>query len=191
MRAQSDLGFAKYLLCIGCGTEEVNGDGDVHLPDEICVPYMGNGNELETLIDYIFPSLNENLSNQNYITSRAILSTRNDWVDMINMKMIGRFQGEEIVYHSFDSAVDDPHNYYPSEFLNTLTTSGLPPHVLRLKIGCPIILLRNIDPSSASAITSPILPGMPLSLSQPFHRSPPFIDSNLHKLIFIDTLLSA
>jgi ATP-dependent DNA helicase PIF1 len=78
MRAQSDPGFAKYLLCIGCGTEEVNGDGDVHLPDEICVPYMGNGNELETLIDYIFPSLNENLSNQNYITSRAILSTRND-----------------------------------------------------------------------------------------------------------------
>jgi ATP-dependent DNA helicase PIF1 len=190
MRAQSDPGFAKYLLCIGCGTEEVNGDGDVHLPDEICVPYMGNGNELETLIDYIFPSLNENLSNQNYITSRAILSTRNDWVDMINMKMIGHFQGEEIVYHSFDSAVDDPHNYYPSEFLNTLTPSGLPPHVLRLKIGCPIILLRNIDPSSASAITSPILPATSLSLSQPFHRSPSFIDNNLHKLIFIDTLLS-
>ncbi|KAL4573478.1 hypothetical protein LXL04_020286 [Taraxacum kok-saghyz] len=26
--------------------------------------------------------------------------------------------------------------------------SGLPPHYLRLKIGCPIILLRNIDPSN-------------------------------------------
>jgi ATP-dependent DNA helicase PIF1 len=101
--------------------------------------------KLDTLIDYVFPSLNENLSNQNYVTSRAILSTRNDWVDMINMKMIGRFQGEEIMYHSFDSAVDDPHNYYPSEFLNTLTPSSLPPHVLKLKIGCPIILLRNID----------------------------------------------
>jgi ATP-dependent DNA helicase PIF1 len=67
---------------------------------------------------------------------------------MINMKMIDRFQGEEIVYHSFDSAVDDSHNYYPSEFLNTLTPSGLPPHVLKLKIGCPIILLRNIDPAN-------------------------------------------
>ena len=53
-----------------------------------------------------------------------------------------------MVYHSFDCAVDDPHNYYPEEFLNTLTPNGLPPHVLKLKIGCPIILLRNIDPTN-------------------------------------------
>ncbi|PWZ25377.1 ATP-dependent DNA helicase PIF1 [Zea mays] len=66
-------------------------------------------------------------------------------VDMINVKMIDRFQGAHTVYHSFDSAMDDPHNYYPPEFLNTLTPNGLPPHVLKLKIGCPVILLRNID----------------------------------------------
>ena len=63
MRVQSDPGFAEYLLRIGCCTEEVSGNGDVHLPDEICVPYTGNGNELDTLIDNIFLSLNENLSN--------------------------------------------------------------------------------------------------------------------------------
>jgi ATP-dependent DNA helicase PIF1 len=61
------------------------------------------------------------------------------------MKMIDMFQGGETVYHNFDSAVDDPHNYYPSEFLNSLTPNGLPPHVLKLKLGCPVILLRNID----------------------------------------------
>jgi hypothetical protein len=87
------------------------------------------------------------MSNKSCIISRAILSQRNDWVDMINMKMISRFQGDEMMYHSFDSAVDDPHNYYPSEFLNTLTPNGLPPYVLKLKIGCPVILLRNIDPA--------------------------------------------
>jgi hypothetical protein len=43
--------------------------------------------------------------------------------------------------------MDDPHNHYPSEFLNTLTPNGLPPHMLKLKIGCPVILLRNIDPT--------------------------------------------
>jgi len=67
---------------------------------------------------------------------------------MINMKMIGRFHGDEMVYHSFDCAVDDLHNYYPEEFLNTLTPNGLPPHVLKLKIGCLVILLRNIDPTN-------------------------------------------
>jgi ATP-dependent DNA helicase PIF1 len=29
------------------------------------------------------------------------------------------------VYHNFDSAVDDPHNYYLSEFLNSLTLRNI------------------------------------------------------------------
>uniref|UniRef100_K3Z2Q3 ATP-dependent DNA helicase n=1 Tax=Setaria italica TaxID=4555 RepID=K3Z2Q3_SETIT len=149
MRAQSDPWFAEYLLRIGGGTEEVNGDGDVYLPDDISIPYSGDSEkDLDRLIECIFPNLNANMTNKDYITSRAILSTRNDWVDNINTKMIGMFQGGEMVDHSFDSAIDDPHNYYPSEFLNTLTPNGLPPHLLKLKIGCPVILLRNIDPAN-------------------------------------------
>jgi hypothetical protein len=42
-------------LCIGSATEEVNSDGDVHLPDEICVPYTGGDNDLDALIECIFP----------------------------------------------------------------------------------------------------------------------------------------
>jgi ATP-dependent DNA helicase PIF1 len=90
------------------------------------------------LIESVFPMLNENLSDPNYITSWAILSIQNEYVDHI----------EEMIYHSFDRAKDDPHNYYPTEFLNSLTPNGLPPHLLKLKINCPIILLRNIDPAN-------------------------------------------
>ncbi|PWZ38653.1 ATP-dependent DNA helicase PIF1, partial [Zea mays] len=144
----SDPWFAEYLLRVDGGTEEENNDGDVRLPDEVCVPYTGNDHDLDRLIDDIYPKLNENMSNTSYITSRAILTTQNDWVDMINMRMINRFQGEQMMYHSFDTAMDDPNNYYPSEFLNTLTPNGLPPHVLKLKVGCPIMLLRNIDPGN-------------------------------------------
>ncbi|XP_022042288.1 ATP-dependent DNA helicase PIF1-like [Helianthus annuus] len=57
--------------------------------------------------------------------------------------MIDIFQGE----NSFDEAEDVQHNFYLVEFLNSLNVSGLPPHKLRIKIGCSIILLRNIDPS--------------------------------------------
>ncbi|RCV43546.1 hypothetical protein SETIT_9G302700v2 [Setaria italica] len=74
------------------------------------------------------------LKDPNYITSRAILSTRNDCERRWSI--------------SFGSVEDDPHNYYPSEFLNTLTPNGLPPHMLKLKINCPIILPRNIDPAN-------------------------------------------
>ena len=88
------------------------------------------------------------MTNSGYMTSRAILSTKNDNVDDINMRMIERFQGEEKIYHSFDSAEDDPHGYYSQEFLNDLTPNGLPPHALKLKIHCPVILLRNIDPAN-------------------------------------------
>jgi len=35
------------------------------------------------------------------------------------------------------------------EFLNTLTTSGLPNHKIKLKTGTPIMLLRNIDQSES------------------------------------------
>jgi ATP-dependent DNA helicase PIF1 len=98
MRAQTDPWFADYMLSIGNGTEEVNEDGDLHLPDEICVPYTRDSEkDLDTLIEDIFPNLIENMANKDYITSRAILSTRNDWVDDINLKMINKFQGGEVV----------------------------------------------------------------------------------------------
>jgi ATP-dependent DNA helicase PIF1 len=141
MRAQKDLEFADFLLCINGVTNEVNNAGEVLLPEGLCIPYTGDDKDLDALIEWVFQKLDENKADSNYITSRAILSTKNDSVDRINMKVINKFQGNERVYHSFDEAVDDPNNYYPSEFLNTLTPNGLLPHVLKLKKNRHVILL--------------------------------------------------
>lgn len=50
-----------------------------------------------------------------------------------------------MIYHNFDIVVDGPNNHYPPEFLNSLTPNGLPSHILKLKVNCPVILLRNLD----------------------------------------------
>jgi ATP-dependent DNA helicase PIF1 len=88
MRVQSDRWFANYLLHIDNGTEEVNEDGDVRLPDEICVPYTRDSEKnLDTLIERIIPNLNANMTNKDYITQSHF-----------NLKMINKFQGGEMVY---------------------------------------------------------------------------------------------
>ncbi|KAI3795463.1 hypothetical protein L1987_38118 [Smallanthus sonchifolius] len=135
------------LRIVGDGTEESIEGNFIRIPDDMTIPCTPRGNSIKELINAIFPSIQNNLYSSDYIISRAILSTRNESVDEINDKMIDIFQGEEKIYYSFDEAEDDHNNFYPIEFLNSLTVSGLPPHKLRLKIGCPIILLRNIDPS--------------------------------------------
>ena len=46
---------------------------------------------------------------------------------------------------SADSVEEHQGGAVPVEYLNTLLPSGLPPHRLTLKIGAPIMLLRNIS----------------------------------------------
>jgi ATP-dependent DNA helicase PIF1 len=59
--------------------------------------------------------------------------------------------GEEVEYLSADSldkSETTEGNFFEvitPEFLNSLHTSGLPNHKIKLKIGSPIMLMRNID----------------------------------------------
>ena len=48
------------------------------------------------------------------------------------------------MYLSADSVAKDLHNTYPTDFLNSITLSGMPPHSMTLKVGAPVILLRNL-----------------------------------------------
>ncbi|GKA89276.1 ATP-dependent DNA helicase PIF1-like protein [Tanacetum coccineum] len=146
MRAHTDPWFSDFLLRVGDGVEEAIDGSYIRIPDDMVIPYTDNRSSKDDLIDAVFDSLETNAYSSDYIISRAILSTKNDIVDEIND--IKRFQGDEKTYYSFDEAEDDKNNFYPMEFLNSLNVSELPPHHLRLKIGCPIILLQNLDPSN-------------------------------------------
>jgi Eukaryotic protein of unknown function (DUF889). len=85
------------------------------LPDEIVIAYGDSEDSVHELINHVFPSLEDekNASSASYMSTRAILSTKNDYVDKLNADMIDRFPGQAKVYHSFDSVDDDPHKSYP------------------------------------------------------------------------------
>ncbi|KAL9830734.1 putative DNA helicase [Arabidopsis thaliana] len=65
--------------------------------------------------------------------------------------MLSKLTGEEKIYRSSDS-IDpsdtraDKNPVYTPDFLNKIKISGLPNHLLWLKVGCPVMLLRNLDP---------------------------------------------
>ncbi|KAG5615399.1 hypothetical protein H5410_015223 [Solanum commersonii] len=54
----------------------------------------------ESLVREIFPSFQENYRSVVYITERAILASRSEFVDNLNEMMIGKFPGEIKTYIS-------------------------------------------------------------------------------------------
>ncbi|CAI6372219.1 unnamed protein product [Macrosiphum euphorbiae] len=70
---------------------------------------------------------------------------------MILIKII---PGESKTYKSIDTVCNPEDSiHYPMEFLNSLTIPGLPPHISTLKIGAPIMILRNINPPKLCNVT--------------------------------------
>jgi len=52
---------------------------------------------------------------------------------------------EPVVIRSVDMPLDENCYDVPSEIYNAQTPSGMPPHELKLKPGCIVILLRNLN----------------------------------------------
>jgi len=98
------------------------------------------------LIHFVYPDLFIH-SDPKYFVEREILTLTNEYVNAINANIMIQFPGEVVEYLSADT-VEEADNQWPLEFLNSLTIGGLPPHKLLLKLGIPIVLLCNIQPSS-------------------------------------------
>ena len=153
MRVQDDpeeRDFAQWLVDVGHG-RLTDAENNVDIPPEFCCPE----NTVESLIDQIYPNIGAALHPpcpDQFYSERAILSARNADVSSLNDTVLDLFPGDLIEAHSADSVMDDSQNnqegelLYPAEYLNSITSSGLPLAHLKLKIGCPVMLLRNLDP---------------------------------------------
>ena len=78
--------------------------------------------------------------------SGAILATRNEEVGKINDAIADRFPREAYELKGADSVSrDEGAGLYRAEFLNIIEVSGTPPRRLRLKLGMPVMILRNLN----------------------------------------------
>uniref|UniRef100_A0A6P7GQM2 ATP-dependent DNA helicase n=1 Tax=Diabrotica virgifera virgifera TaxID=50390 RepID=A0A6P7GQM2_DIAVI len=135
--------FAKILLQIGEDTYPTNQTtGLIELNSDFC----NIATTENDLIDKIYPNFVQNYTNVEWLFQRAILATKNNVVDDINFNILKKIPGEERIYKSMDTMVSSEESVnFPTEFLNSLQVPGMPLHCLRLKIGSPIILLRNLS----------------------------------------------
>ncbi|EOA32029.1 hypothetical protein CARUB_v10015273mg [Capsella rubella] len=114
---------------------------------------VGDENPIEAICTEIYGDLALLKSNADaqFFQKRAILAPTNEDVNIINQFMLDKLDSEVKEYLSGDSI--DPSDtdslknpIITPDFLNSIKLSGLPHHALRLKIGAPVMLLRNIDP---------------------------------------------
>jgi hypothetical protein len=136
------LEFSEFLMDIGngVGTEISN---LIDIPGHLFTPE----NNLDSLISFVYDDFEINCLSTDYLSNRAILTPTNSNVDQINSKVLDMFPGATKVYLSADSveaAETVNSNLYPVELLNSLAPNGIPSHELRLKVGVPIIILRNL-----------------------------------------------
>lgn len=103
---------------------------------------------IDDLINAIYPGIRNKPVCRDYFSKRAILAPRNDQVDKINSTVFEMMPAESVEYLRADRVDDDEGaNTITPEFLNNLDVSGWPPHKLKLKVGAPVMLLRNLNPA--------------------------------------------
>ena len=90
---------------------ELNCQQKISLPANITVTGANEEDSILKLLNIVYPDLKTHATSAEYMTSRTILSTTNEYVDQINERMIELFPGKMEEFMSFDEAIDDTHNY--------------------------------------------------------------------------------
>ncbi|KAF8116963.1 hypothetical protein N665_0013s0022 [Sinapis alba] len=146
--------FSEWILDVGDGklSEPNDGEALINIPEEFLI--LDANEPIEAISKAVYGESYSFQGNMNpkFFQERAILCPTNEDVNTINEYMLDKVNGEEYIYLSSDSI--DPSDTRSvndeglgPDFLNSIKVSGLPNHSIRLKIGCPVMVLRNIDPT--------------------------------------------
>ena len=106
-----------------------------------------NDNSITRLISTTYSHIDYPQNDQYYL-DQTILSRKNLVIEEINSEVLHRFPGQERILQSADYVNSNDgiaESLYPMEYLNSLRSNSLSLAKLALKIGVPVMLLRNLD----------------------------------------------
>ncbi|XP_057740649.1 uncharacterized protein LOC130957821 [Arachis stenosperma] len=146
--------FVEWLLQIGDKLLGDNTDGEsvIRIPDNLLLDIESPC--LHDLVLFVYPDILLHSSSVDYFKDMSILSPTLDVVTEVNNHVMSLIPGNERVYLSSDTLInEDGHLKFElytmsTKSLNALNCSGILQHRLVLKIGVPVMLLRNIDQSN-------------------------------------------
>ncbi|CAH9134654.1 unnamed protein product [Cuscuta epithymum] len=146
--------FSEWIASIGDGVlgEENDGFVSIDIPEDLLI--HTNADPIAAIVESIFPEYVASANDVSCLRDRAILAPTLAVVESVNDYMMGLNVGEvSRTYLSsdsvskVDSTTDLMAELHTPEFLNSIKLSGVPNHKLTLKVGTPVMLLRNIDHS--------------------------------------------
>jgi hypothetical protein len=150
-----DATFAKWLLDVGNGAL-CDHQGNSYYSDYIRIPdecIISHRTVVQSVVQQVY---GDSFTANDVVTKYAnacIVTTLNEDVRLLNTLIYNRMIDDENgntekVYLSSDSSVEgeDAVDRMDITYLNELHPSGIPPHQLPLKVGCIVMLLRNLNP---------------------------------------------
>ncbi|XP_028106546.1 uncharacterized protein LOC114305630 [Camellia sinensis] len=148
--------FAEWIKLVGEGKIMGSSFSEGYEPNWIQIPekfVIKNGErDLHQLIDATYPDFINKYQDMSYLKERGILAPKNSDVDEINSIMLLMLPGKMKTFNNADKlcpteSESNVQDMNPPELLHSLNLPGLPNHCLQLKVGTPIMLLRNVNQS--------------------------------------------
>ena len=143
--------FSDWLLDIGDGKVGQDNDGffEITIPNEFLITDYTD--PIHAIVAATYPNLIHNYSNIDYLQNGVVLASKKDIIDKINDCVLSLIPNDEKEYCRVDSIdkldelLNSAFGLLTLEFMNSLQTSGIPNHKLKLKVGTPIMLIQNLD----------------------------------------------
>ncbi|XP_020978043.1 uncharacterized protein LOC107636230 [Arachis ipaensis] len=182
------------ILQVGNGISDRSSDGcnSINIPPEFLITNYSD--PIKAIVEAIYSDYIADMCNESNLKGRAILAPTGNAVDEVNDYMTVMNSNECKTYVSSNKCLSEGGSnqiqaMHTPEFLATIKCSGVPNHELKLKVGCPVMFIRNIDHSSGLCNGAPAavfqlsrrIP-LPPEHSSRVSQPPDMADNGVHQL---------